>query len=68
MDPEDLEYTYVAIADKLEISTANPGNNPYWNKVKSVHDLVQFLHHQSRVKNASQSNLPKLLVASAKIH
>ncbi len=52
LDPEDLEYAYWAIADKLGISTDNPEKNPYWNKVKSVHDLVQFLHHQPRVKNA----------------
>jgi hypothetical protein len=52
LDPEDLDDAYWAIADKLGISTDSPEKNPYWGNVKSVSDLVQFLHHQPKVKNA----------------
>ncbi len=52
LDPDDLDEAYWAIADKLGISTDEPENNPYWNKVNSVEDLVKFLHHQPRVENA----------------
>jgi len=51
-DPDDLDDAYWAVADRLAIDTSNPENNPYWNKVNSVKDLVLFLHNQPRLKNA----------------
>ena len=50
LDPDDLDDAYWVVADKLGIDTENPDNNPYWNKVTSVKNLVLFLHNQPRLK------------------
>lgn len=52
MDHDDLDEIYWSVADKLGISTDNPENNPYFNQVTSVKNLVLFLHNQPKVQNA----------------
>lgn len=52
MDPDDLDEIYWEVADKLGISTDRAEDNPYYNKVKSVKELVLFLDSQPKVKNA----------------
>lgn len=52
MDPEDLEDIYLEVAHKLCISTEREEDNPYFNQVKNVKELVLFLHHQPKVSNA----------------
>jgi hypothetical protein len=49
-DEDDLDEIYWAVADKLGIDTKNPQNNPYYNQVTSVRNLVLFLHYQPRLK------------------
>ncbi|WP_415881286.1 hypothetical protein [Neptuniibacter sp. QD34_54] len=51
MDPDDLDEIYWAVANRLGIDTEHPENNPYFDKVTSVKNLVLFLHHQPRVGN-----------------
>lgn len=58
LDPDDLDEVYWAVADKLGIDTENPENNPYWNKVTSVKNLVLFLHNQPRLKAHNKSFKP----------
>ena len=52
IDPDDLDGIYWEVADKLGISTERAEENPYYDKVKNVKELVLFLHNQPRVKNA----------------
>ncbi len=52
MDPEDLDDIYLDIAKKLGISIEHPEKNPLWNKIKTVKDLVLFLHNQPRINKA----------------
>ena len=47
LDPDDLDEIYCAVADRLGIDTENPESNPYFNQVKSVKNLVLFLHNQA---------------------
>ncbi|BBM00194.1 hypothetical protein [Microbulbifer sp. GL-2] len=48
MHPDDLDDIYWAVADRLGIDTGNPEQNPYFNQVTSVKNLVLFLNHQPR--------------------
>lgn len=50
MDPEDLDEMCIDIAKKLGISIESSEDNPFWNKVATVKDLVLFLHNQPKVK------------------
>jgi hypothetical protein len=52
MDLDDLDDIYWEVADELGISTERSEENPYFDKVKTVKELVLFLHHQPRLKNA----------------
>ncbi len=52
MDHDDLDDIYWTVADKLGIETENTEENPYYEKVTSVKNLVLFLHNQPRIKNA----------------
>jgi len=52
MHPDDLDDIYWSVADRLGIDTEEPENNPYFNKVTSVKNLVLFLHNQPRAGNA----------------
>jgi hypothetical protein len=52
MDPDDLDDIYLEVADELGISTERAEENPYYNQVKTVKELVLFLHHQPRSRNA----------------
>ena len=52
MDPDDLDEIYWAVADRLGIDTENPENNPYFNQVTTVKNLVLFLQNQPKVANA----------------
>ncbi len=58
LDPDDLDDAYWAVADRLGIDTENPENNPYWNKVTSVKNLVLFLHNQPRLNAHNKSFKP----------
>lgn len=49
MDPDDLDDLYFEVAKKLGIETEHPEENPYYNKVETVKDLVLFLHNQPRI-------------------
>jgi hypothetical protein len=49
-DSDDLDEIYWVVADRLGIDTENPEENPYWNKVDSVKDLVLLLHYQPKLK------------------
>lgn len=49
MDPFDLEDIHKDISKKLNRSMENPMANPYWRKVKTVKDLVMFIHHQPKL-------------------
>ncbi len=49
MDPGDLEDIYFEIADELGISTDRPEENPYFDRVSTVKELVLFLLHQPRL-------------------
>lgn len=51
MDPDDLEGIYWLVSDKLGIETENTEENPYYEKVTSVKNLVLFLHNQPKIKN-----------------
>ena len=50
MDPDDLSYD---IADEIAARTGRSlektGKNPYWEKIETVGDFVQFFLHQPRV-------------------
>jgi len=52
IDPDDLDEIYWKVADRLGIDTQNPEENPLFNKVTSVRNLVMFLHHQPKVHHA----------------
>ena len=52
MHPDDLDDIYWSVADRLGIDTEQPENNPYFNKVTSVKNLVLFLHNQPRISDA----------------
>jgi acyl carrier protein len=52
MDSDDLDEIYWEVADELGISTDRAEENPYYGKVKSVKELVLFLHNQPRASNA----------------
>lgn len=49
LDADDLDEIYWAVADRLGIDTKNAENNPYFNQVKSVKNLVLFLQNQPKV-------------------
>ncbi len=53
IDEEDFEYM---VADQLTLRTQrsldNYEQNPYYDKVNTVRDLVMFLHHQPREQGA----------------
>lgn len=53
MDPGDLNDLCCEVADELGISMKRAEENLYYDKVKSVKELVLFLHHQPKVGNAS---------------
>ena len=52
MDPDDLDDIYYEVANELGISTERAEDNPYYDKVKSVKELVLFLHNQQKIDNA----------------
>lgn len=52
MDPDDLDDIYGEVAEELGISTERAEENPYYDQVKTVKELVLFLHHQPKVTNA----------------
>jgi hypothetical protein len=52
LHPDDLDEIYWTVADRLGIDTESPEENPYFNQVTSVRNLVMFLHHQPKVGNA----------------
>ncbi len=52
IDPEDLDDIYFEIADNLNIDTKNHELNPYYEKIKTVKDLVMFLDQQKKLNNA----------------
>lgn len=52
MDPDDIDDIYWEVAEKLGISTDRAEDNPYYNKVKNVKELVLFLNNQPKVNNA----------------
>lgn len=52
IDHEDLDDAVFDIAERAGRSMDNAGSNPYFNRVKTVADLVLFLEHQPR-KNAA---------------
>lgn len=60
LDPDDLDDAYWAVANRPGIDTDNPENNPYWNRVTTVKNLVLFLHNQPRLKAHIQSTQPTL--------
>lgn len=52
MDPDDLDDIYFEVAEKLGISTEDAEQNPYYERVETVKDLVLFLNGQPRLENA----------------
>ena len=48
LDDDDLDEIYGEAALLACRSTADAEKNPLWNRVKTVGDLVAFLHHQDR--------------------
>lgn len=52
MDPDDLDDIFMEVAGELGINTERTEDNPYCDKVKSVKELVLFLHNQPRNGNA----------------
>lgn len=52
IDSDDLDDIYWKVADRLGIGTLKPEENPFFNKVISVRNLVMFLHHQPKVHQA----------------
>ncbi len=52
LDPDDLDELLVAIAFRSHRSLENTERNPYYDKVKTVSDLVQFVMAQPVVPNA----------------
>ena len=49
IDPEDLDYDIVdEIAARTGRSLENSEQNPYWEKVETAGDLVQFFLHQPK--------------------
>ena len=51
LDPDDLDELLVAIAFRSQRSLENTENNPYYDKVKTVADLVQFVMAQPVMPN-----------------
>ena len=51
IDPDDLDEIYWKVADRLGVDTRSPEENPLFNKVSSVRNLVMFLHHQPKKVN-----------------
>jgi hypothetical protein len=49
IDSEDLCYVVVDIAARAGRSLANPEQNPYYDKVHSVRDLVHYLEQQPKL-------------------
>ena len=50
LDREDMEFDIVpAIADRCGRSIEKTEDNPYYNRVKTVRDLVMFLNCQPRL-------------------
>lgn len=52
MAPDDLDDIYFEVAEKLGISIEEAEKNPYYERVKTVKDLVLFLNSQPKLKNA----------------
>ncbi|MBN8282942.1 hypothetical protein [Zoogloea sp.] len=52
LDPDDLDELLVAIAFRSQRSLENTESNPYYDKVKTVADLVQFVMAQPVMPNA----------------
>ncbi|MGB0834843.1 MAG: hypothetical protein ACPGR2_10020 [Psychrobium sp.] len=51
IDSDDLDEIYWSVADRLNISTEQPENNPYFEKVTNVKNLILFLNNQPRHSN-----------------
>jgi len=49
IDDEDLYYCAEDIAERAGIDIENTENNPYFDKVQTLGDLVMFLHHQPKL-------------------
>lgn len=53
VDPEDLCYDIMdEIATRTGRSLEDTGQNPYWDKMETVGDLVQFFLHQPKAEIA----------------
>lgn len=52
LDPDDLDEVLVAIAFRTKRSLENTETNPYYDKVKTVSDLVQFVMAQPKIPDA----------------
>ena len=52
LDDEDLYELLIAIAFRTKRSLENTRSNPYFNKVETVSDLVQFVMAQPRITNS----------------
>ena len=51
MDDEDFEYSVIGIAEKLKINLENSEQNPYYDKVHTIEDVVYFLFHQKQMNS-----------------
>lgn len=52
LDPDDLDVLLVAIAFRSQRSLENTESNPYYDKIRTVSDLVQFVMAQPVNPNA----------------
>ena len=50
IDDEDLFFIYDCVASRASVSDENIENNPYYNKVKTVKDLVLFMDAQPKCR------------------
>jgi acyl carrier protein len=56
MDSEDLVDSLIVVAKRTDRSITDTMSNPYYDRVKTVHDFVMFLNHQP--KNAEPGAAP----------
>jgi len=52
LDPDDLDELLIAIAFRANRSLEDTQKNPYYNKVETVSDLVQFVMAQPKIRCA----------------
>jgi hypothetical protein len=51
-DAEDLDSFAVDIAERTGRSLKNTEANPMFGRVRTVHDLIMFLHHQPALERS----------------